>query len=317
MRILVLGGTGFIGTPLTHALAERGHEVLVSTRRPVSGSDKERDGRIRLATWNGRDATALIPLLDGTDAVVNLLGESLATGKWTPEEKRRIVESRTQAGEALTFALNSCQQRGLGLPSTLIQASASGYYGLWPDASTAPLCEEDTGPGSGFLADTVRAWEASTEAAESMGIRRCRIRTAPVLGPGGFVGRLIPSYRWFAGGVPGTGRQPLPWIHRADEVAAIVFLLEHEETSGAYNLCSPELTTMSAFCHALGRAMHRPVWVPLPAGLLHSLFGDMADEVLLSGQRTVPARLLDAGFAFGHVELEAALDDALHDMRHG
>lgn len=305
---------GFIGTPLAMALAERGHEVLVSTRREVHEGNRP-DARIRRATWNGRDATALVPLLDGVDAVVNLLGESLAAGKWTPEEKRRIVESRTQAGEALTFALNSRRQRGLSLPQTLIQASATGYYGLWADAATAPLCEEDTPSGTGFLADTVRAWEISTEAAESMGIRRCRIRTAPVLGPGGFVGRLIPSFRWFAGGVPGTGRQPLPWIHRADEVDAIVFLLEHGETSGAYNLCSPELTTMRAFCKALGRVMRRPVWVPLPANLLQAVFGDMADEILLSGQRTVPARLLDAGFTFGHVELEAALRDALADMR--
>lgn len=315
MRILLLGGTGFIGTPLAKSLAERGHEVLVSTRRDVPDDNDKTDSPIREVTWNGRDATALIPILDGMDAVVNLLGESLAAGKWTPEEKRRIVESRTQAGEALTFALNSRRQRGMSLPHTLIQASATGYYGLWANASTAPLCEENSPSGTGFLADTVRAWEASTAAAENMGIRRCRIRTAPVLGPGGFVGRLLPSYCWFVGGVPGTGRQPLPWIHRADEVAAVVFLLEHGETNGAYNLCSPELTTMHAFCHALGRAMRRPVWVPLPAGLLHALFGDMADEVLLAGQRTVPSRLLDAGFTFEHVEMEAALRDALDDLR--
>ena len=314
MRILLLGGTGFIGAPLAKRLAEHGHQVLVSTRREVPQHNVDWGSSIREATWNGRDATTLIPLLEGADAVVNLLGESLAAGKWTPEEKRRIVDSRTQAGEALSFALSFRKQRGSCIPRTLIQASATGYYGLWSDAGHAPLCEEDAGPGTGFLADTVRAWEASTEVAERLGVRRCRIRTAPVLGPGGFVGRLFPSYRWFVGGVPGTGRQPLPWIHRIDEVEAIVFLLEHEETNGAYNLCSPELTTMNAFCHALGRAMRRPVWVPLPTPLLRAMFGDMADEVLLSGQRTVPARLLDAGFTFGHADLEAALRDALDDM---
>lgn len=311
MRLLILGGTGFIGSPLTDTLAARGHEVLVSTRKsaPPAG-----EGKPRLVTWNGQDATALVPLLDGVDAVINLLGESLAAGKWTDEEKRRILESRTMAGDAVTFAVTSRNQRGQEVPRTLIQASASGYYGIWPDAATAPVCEENAGPGTGFLADTVQAWEQSTQAVEDLGVRRCRIRTAPVLGPGGFVGRLLPSFRWFMGGVPGTGRQPLPWIHRMDEVNAIVFLLEHEETSGAYNLCSPELTTMRAFCQALGRVMGRPVWVPLPAALLHAMFGDMADEVLLAGQRPVPSRLLQAGFKFEHVELEAALREALAAM---
>lgn len=314
MRVLILGGTGFIGTPLADTLAARGHDVLVTTRKSAPSAQ---EGKPQLVTWNGHDATALAPLLDGVDAVINLLGESLAAGKWTEEEKRRILESRTKVGDAVSFAAASRQQKGQSLPHTLIQASASGYYGIWPDASTAPVCEEDAEPGTGFLADTVRAWERSTEAVEALGVRRCRIRTAPVLGPGGFVGRLTPSFRWFMGGVPGTGRQPLPWIHRKDEVNAIVFLLEHEENTGAYNLCSPELTTMRAFCMALGRAMRRPVWVPLPAVLLHAMFGDMADEVLLAGQRTVPARLLEAGFAFNQGELEPALRDALVHMRRG
>ena len=204
------------------------------------------------------------------------------------------------------FAL--LDKAGDALPKTLIQASASGWYGLWPDLATAPDCTEDAPAGSGFLAEVVRRWEASSAPVEALGVRRVRIRTAPVLGKGGGVlARMLPLYRWGLGGPAGTGRQPFPWIHLDDEAGAIVFLLEHPEISGPCNLCAPEQTDAAGFARALGGVLHRPAFLRVPAVVLRLALGQMAEELLLNGQRYAPRKLLEAGYVFRYPNLDGAL----------
>ena len=299
MKTVLLGGSGFIGTALSHELSARGDQVIVPTRTPKHTASESKEPVL----WNGRDPKRLAEILDGSDAVVNLLGENIAQGRWTPEKKERILASRLEAGLALVQAIDACTAP----PRTLIQASATGYYGCWPDAASAPSCPEEAPGGKGFLADTARRWENSTRSAEDRGIRRCVIRTAPVLGPnGGFLQRLLPPFRYGLGGCVGSGRQPFPWIQLTDEVRAILFLLDNE-LSGPFNLAAPETPTMKIFAETLGKKLHRPVWLPMPAPLLRLALGEMADELLLAGQNAVPARLIEHGFSFRYPDLETAL----------
>lgn len=301
MRIVLLGGSGFIGRALTRALISQGDEVVVPTRHvPDTASSASPEYR----SWDGQDPSGLSQLLDGADAVVNLLGENIAARRWNSEQRERIVSSRLLAGQALIIAL----QMPIVKPKVLIQASAIGYYGFWPENASAPDCTEDSPAGSGFLANTTIQWERSTQQAEHLGLRRCVIRTAPVLGfGGGMLAKLLPVFRLGLGGPVGTGRQPFAWIHLDDEVAAILFLLDHEDLSGPFNLVAPEHGTMADFAHTLGRALKRPAWLPVPSALLRLGFGEMADELLLAGQKASPVRLLEHGFAFRHPTLESAL----------
>ena len=237
MRVIILGGSGFIGRALTQALISRGDEVVVPTRHvpaatPSTGPEYQ--------LWDGQDHSSLSQLLNGADAVINLLGENIAANRWSSVQKERIISSRLLAGQALVIAL----QMPIVKPKVLIQASAIGYYGFWPENASAPDCTEDSPAGSGFLATTTIQWERSTQQAEHLGLRRCIIRTAPVLGlGGGMLAKLLPVFQLGLGGPVGTGRQPFAWIHLDDEVAAILFLLDHEELSGPFNLVAPEHST--------------------------------------------------------------------------
>lgn len=301
MRVVILGGSGFIGTALTSHLTSRGDDVVIPSRHPSTFSPSHNR---EFRSWDGRNAQGLAEILEGADGVVNLLGENIAAGRWSPEQKIRIVQSRLDAGSALVAALEMLSTR----PRTLIQASATGYYGFWADAASAPDCTEERGGGSGFLAETAAQWEDSTQKAEELGMRRCIIRTAPVLAPqGGILSRIMPVFRLGLGGPVGSGKQPFAWIHLDDEVAAITFLLDHGELSGPFNLAAPEHATMSTFVHALSHALNRPAWLPVPGGLLRLAFGDMATELILAGQKVSPVRLLEHGFLFQHPTLASAL----------
>lgn len=310
MRILVLGGSGFIGAALVSRLVEKGHDVAVSTRsaaRPAPESSSGQ-GRLSWVRWDGVDGQALQTLLGGVDAVVNLLGENLAARRWSPEQKARIVDSRVRAGEALAEAFVLRGAEGLPLPHTLLQASACGYYGLWEDMAAAPECTEASPVGAGFLADTCLVWESASRAVETLDVRRCLLRTAPVLGRGGgFAAKMLPSFRAFAGAIPGSGKQPLSWIYIDDAVSAMVHLLEHETAAGPYNLSSPNPVTMETLARTLGQVLHRPVMFRAPGFLLSLVLGEMAGEMLLAGQKALPCKLLSEGFTFAHPQLEEAL----------
>ncbi|WP_337431282.1 TIGR01777 family oxidoreductase [Bilophila sp.] len=301
MRVVLLGGSGFIGRALTQALISRGDEAVVPTRHvPAITSPAGPEYQL----WDGQDHSSLSQILNGADAVVNLLGENIAAKRWSPGQKERILSSRLLAGQALVIAL----QLPIVRPKIVIQASAIGYYGFWPESLSAPECTEDSPAGSGFLATATIQWERSTQQAEHLGLRRCIIRTAPVLGlGGGMLAKLLPVFQLGLGGPIGTGRQPFAWIHLDDEVAAILFLLDHEELGGPFNLVAPEQNTMNDFVQSLGRALKRPVWIPIPSPLLRLVFGDMADELLLAGQKVSPTRLLEHGFTFRRPTLNSAL----------
>jgi uncharacterized protein (TIGR01777 family) len=253
--------------------------------------------------WDGATAEGWGALADGADAVVNLAGESLAEGRWTSERKRRIRESRLRAGQAVVQAVSVAARK----PRVVVQASAVGYYGPRGDEEV----DERAAPGQDFLARLCVEWEASTAPVEAQGVRRVVVRSGLVLSrEGGALPRILLPFRLFVGGPLGDGRQWWSWIHIADEVAAIRFLMEREEASGAYNLTAPNPLTNAAFGKALGRVLGRPSFVRTPALALRLAFGEMG-SVLLEGQRVLPRRLLDAGFRFHFPDAEAALRDLL------
>lgn len=302
-RIVISGGTGFIGSALTLSLLEAGYEVAVLSRNPA-GAAARTEKRASTAGWDGRSSEGWLELASGSRAIVNLAGENIGAGRWTGKRKRAIVESRLNAGAAVMDAVRRASDK----PQVLIQASAVGYYGSRGDE----VVDESSSPGRGFLAELVRDWEKSTSEAESFGVRRVIIRSGLVLARhGGVFPRMLRPFRWFAGGPLGSGRQWLSWIHLRDEVAAIRFLLERDDLSGTFNLTAPEPLVMNRFAQTLGRVAGRPSIVRVPAVLLRLLYGEMAEETLLAGQRVEPRALLKAGFEFFFPRLEKALQDIL------
>ncbi len=302
MRVIITGGTGLIGRALAASLAGDGHEVIVLSRAPERYVGRMPAG-VRLKAWDAHSAKGWGTLADGADAIVNLAGENIAAGRWTAERKRRIRESRLNAGRAVVEAVAQARAK----PRAVIQASAVGYYGPSGDEEIA----EDHPPGHDFLAEVCVAWEASTAPVEEEGVRRAILRTGIVLSArGGALPRMLLPFKLGLGGALGHGRQWFPWIHIRDHVRAIRFLIEHEQAHGPYNLSAPKPVRNAEFTRALGRALGRPAVMRVPATALKLVFGEMA-TVLLDGQRAVPRRLLEAGFTFEFTEVEAALRDLL------
>ncbi len=302
MRVIITGGTGLIGKALTHELVRRGHEVIVLSRSPKLASGLP--AGVRVEGWDARSAKGWGPLADGAGAIVNLAGENIAgTGflpqRWTDERKRRILESRLNAGRAVVEAVEQAANK----PGVVIQSSGVDYY---PADETADMTEESP-RGSSFLADVTRDWEASTEAVEALGVRRAIIRTGVVLSKeAGVLPKLALPYLLFVGGPIGSGRQPFPWIALDDEAAAIAFLIEHPTASGPFNLTAPNPLTNAEFGRVLGKVLGRPSFVPAPAFAFKLAFGELA-VLLLEGRRALPKRLLELGFQFKYPDAESAL----------
>jgi uncharacterized protein (TIGR01777 family) len=301
MRVIITGGSGLIGRALTTDLARNGHEVIIISRRPEriiglpAGVCAER--------WDGRTAEGWYSLADGADAIVNLAGENIGLGRWTKVRKRAILESRLNAGQAIVQAVEAIVHK----PRVVIQASGVGYYGPCGNEDIT----EERPPGHDFLSKVAADWEASTACLEELGIRRVIIRTGVVLSTaGGALPRLLLPFRLFAGGRFGNGRQWFPWIHIADEVGAIYFLIENKTANGPFNLAAPTPLTNAEFSRLLAQQLRRPTLTPIPGFMLRLLFGEMA-TALLEGQRTIPKRLLQAGFRFRFPEAGPALRDLL------
>jgi uncharacterized protein (TIGR01777 family) len=263
---------------------------------------------VKLVAWDGKTPQDWVQYINGATAVVNLTGENLAgegffPARWTDERKLRIMQSRIDAGKAIAAAIAATQNK----PLVYVQASSIGFYGAQEDK---PLTEED-GSGTDFLAKVSREWEASSVSIEAMGVRRVIIRTGVVLtAKGGAFPRLLLPYRLFIGGPFGNGRQVLSWIHLADEVNAIRFLIENNTARGVFNLTAPNPVSNNEFGKMIGHIMRRPHYLPIPGFLMRMAFGEVS-TVVLDGQRVLPKRLLDAGFEFRYALLEDALRNLL------
>ena len=258
---------------------------------------------VRLAGWDGSTSGGWGGLVDGALGLVNLAGDNIGAGRWSAAKKRRVRESRLRAGQAVVAAVGAANRR----PEVVIQASAVGYYGDRGDE----MLDESSSPGAGFLAETCVAWESSTAAVRGLGVRHVVVRSGIVLGrEDGALPRLVLPYRGFVGGPLGDGRQWMPWIHLADEVAALRFLLEQPEARGAFNLSAPHPLTNAEFGRCLASVLHRPNVFRVPQFVLRAVLGEMS-EVVLAGQRAMPRGLLALGFRFRFDEALAGLIDLL------
>lgn len=297
MRVVITGGSGLIGSEVARDLGGAGYEVVILTRDPAKAGPLPPN--TRAVRWDGRTAEGWGSLLDGETGIVHLAGESIASGRWTAEKKRRIRDSRVESGKAVLEAIRQAATK----PRVLLQGSAVGYYGPRGDE----VVTEHHPAGSDFLADVCVAWEASTAEAEALGVRRALLRTGIVLSrKGGALPKMALPFRMMAGGPLGSGRQWVPWIHIADEAGAIRFLLENGDASGPFNLTAPTPLRNRDFSRALGKALRRPALAPAPSFALRAVLGEMAD-MLLEGQRAVPQRLLEAGYVFRYPEALPAL----------
>jgi uncharacterized protein len=284
-RILLTGGTGFIGSALTTALRARGHEVVVVSRRgPV--------------TWD-----AIEEEVGRSDAVVHLAGEPIADKRWTPARLEVIRSSRVDTTRRLAEAIAARPR-----VKVFVSGSAVGIYGMRRDDV---VCDEATPPGDDALARIVTAWEAAASPAVQAGVRVVHPRIGIVLGGGGALAKMRTPFELFTGGPLGDGKQWLSWIHLRDAVRAIVFALDRESMKGPFNVVAPEAVTMNVFAKTLGKALGRPSLFRVPAIALRAMLGEGVAELLLTGQRCRPGRLVEEGFAF---EL-AGLAEALRDLK--
>jgi len=295
-RFVLAGGTGLIGRRLAAAWALEGADVVVLSRAASVGG---LPAGVRVATWDGRTAGSWAEELDGAAGVVNLSGENVGAGRWTAARKRRLRASRLEPTAALVAAIERARRR----PAVLLQASAVGFYG---DRGDATLDESAT-PGVGYLPEMCVEWERASAGVEPLGVRRVLLRTGIVLArEGGALPKMLPAFRAGLGGPLGDGRQWFPWIHLDDAVAAIRFAAARSELRGPLNVTAPAPVTNAELARELARACRRPAFLRVPPFALRALFGEMA-EVLLGGQRVVPAKLAAAGFRFVYPTLGAAL----------
>jgi uncharacterized protein (TIGR01777 family) len=306
MKILIPGGSGLLGRALTRSMAAGGHAVTILSRSPERVSDLP--ANVSVAAWDGRSPAGWLQHLEGADVVVNLAGASIKgegflPSRWSARRKQLILNSRVDAGRAVVEAIRSAKSK----PKLLVQASAVGYYGPRADE----LITEEAASGSDFLAEVCKQWEVSSAPVEELGLRRVVVRTGlPLTLQGGAFPLLVLPFRLFAGGWFGSGRQYYPWIHIDDYIAALKFLIEDSRSSGVYNLSAPQPVTNREFARTLARVMRRPSWLPAPGFALRLALGEVS-TVVLDGQRAVPARLQQAGFAFRYPELEPALRNLL------
>jgi uncharacterized protein (TIGR01777 family) len=297
MKVVIAGATGFLGQPLARALAADGRDLVILTRR----ADPPRPSQgARFLTWQpGTGPGPWTAEIDGAAAVINLAGESIGASRWSKAQKQRILDSRLQATRTLADAISSASRP----PPVFVSGSAVGYYGPRGDE----IVTEDEPPGTDFLATVCAGWEAEAIRAGSATRVVC-IRTGLVIeNGGGALPRMVLPFKFGAGGPLGSGRHYMPWIHRDDWVALIRWTIDTSSPNGPINATAPNPVTNAEFARALGRALHRPAFMPAPAFALRLALGEMADALLLSGQRAIPAKAERLGFRFRFTQLDDAL----------
>lgn len=303
MRIVIAGGTGFLGSPLAEVYAEEGHDVRLLTRSLPPGQSVHESGTgvpgITRVGWNpDGHAGPWRNTLHGSDAVINLAGESIGNKRWTPARKASLRDSRLLATRSLVAALIEAEKR----PTVLVSSSAVGYYGDGGDQ----VKTEDSPAGNDFLAHLCEDWEADARKAALPGVRVAVVRTGVVLErSGGALPRMITPFKFFAGGPLGSGRQYMSWIHRLDWVELVRWIVATNDAAGVFNATAPHPVTNREFARALGRALRRPALLPTPGFGLRLLLGEFADSIL-TGQRVIPARAKSMGYHFRYPEIDIA-----------
>lgn len=319
MKIVIAGGSGFLGRPLASRLALGGHEVVILTRAVALGRAA---GGLRYATWDpnsaapgsgrgdgfaeasGSSAGNWWADLNGANAVVNLAGAGLADERWTMARKAELWRSRIESTRSLVAGIRHVKHR----PTLFVQQSAVGYYGSTGDA----VIDEASGPGTDFLAKLCADWEAESLPSVELGCRRVVVRTGLALSAdGGLLDRMLPPFRLFVGGPLSSGRQYMSWIHLHDWVSMVTWAIESADVNGVMNATAPKPVTNRAFSKSLGKAIHRPSLVPAPRFALRLLFGEMADAMLLTGQRVMPKKALEMKFGFRYPDVDLAMRAAL------
>jgi uncharacterized protein (TIGR01777 family) len=329
MRIVIAGGTGFLGSPLAEVYAEEGHDVRVLTRGLAPGLSKHDPGTgvpgVTRVGWSPSPAPAqsasagsggpgpsgsegagdLVDVVSGADAVINLAGESIADGRWTPHRKAALRDSRLLATKCLVAAINAATPA----PRVFVNGSGVDYYAALGDE---PLTE-DSPAGDGFLANLCLDWEREAQRTTAPGTRVVLIRTGMVLErSGGALAKMITPFRLFAGGPIGSGRQYVSWIHRLDWLEMVRWIVETPELTGPVNVTAPHPVTNRHFSRALGRALRRPALIPTPTFALRIAFGEMTD-MLVASRRVLPARARSLGFHFRYPEIEQAFRGIFED----
>ena len=291
MKILIAGASGLVGTALVSKLKAAGAEVTPLVRAAAKFGEIE---------WHPDRGSIDAPALEGFDAVVNFSGDGIANGRWTEEKKRRILDSRVNGTRLLSETIANLGRK----PATFINASAIGFYG----SRGNELVDEESGPGEGFLANVCRQWESATAPAEQAGIRIVKLRLGVILTPdGGIMGSMLRPFKLGLGGKVGSGEQVISWVAMDDVVAAIDFIIQNDSLRGPINVVAPQPVTNEEFTKILGSVLSRPTFMAMPAFAARLVFGEMADEMMLSSTRVAPKVLNDAGFRFQYPELEGAV----------
>jgi len=299
VKVLVTGASGFIGSSLCDSLLIRGDTVVGLTRDP----SRARSTNPSIA-WHPWEPTLERPpeaAFEGVDGVIHLLGEKI-NQRWTPEAKERIMESRRTGTHNLVGTISALQHK----PRVLVSQSAIGYYGNRGEA----IVDESSSPGESFDAEVVREWEKAAHEVEPTGVRLAIVRTGHVLDPrGGFLGPQLTPFKLGVGGPLAGGNQYVSWIHVEDEVGILLWALDNERVNGVVNATAPNPVTNKVFSKALGKALGRPAVVPVPGLTVDLMYGKEFGQVLRGGQRVMPRRALDLGYAFRHTNVDEALKD--------
>ena len=300
MKYLVTGATGFVGKVLVERMLSEGHSVVILTRSPSRAKTKL-PSAVKAFGWNPDTERAPQVAFDGIDVVVHLAGEGVAEKRWSPVQKRKIMDSRVLGTRNLVETMISLPKK----PSVFVSASATGIYGDRGDERLT----ESSAPGTGFLVDVCKGWEEEAQRAESAGIRRVSIRIGIVLEQGGGALKpMMPLFKFGLGGPIGNGKQGMSWIHRDDLVSLFLFAAKTASVTGPVNGIAPNPVSNTEFTKALGHALNRPAFLPAPAFALRLAMGEMADIVLHS-QYVLPAKATGAGFHFKFTSLQDALND--------
>jgi uncharacterized protein len=305
MKVAITGATGFVGSLLVKRLHAKEHQIVVLTRNTTFAQKvfpSEAFPNVEIVAYTPNTSGSWQGVIASCDGVVNLAGEPIGEGRWTPERKQEILNSRKLGTQKIVEAIANANPK----PTVLINASAIGYYGT----SETETFDETSISGNDFLAQVCQAWEAEARKVKDAGVRLVILRFGVVLGNGGALGKMIPPFKLFAGGPIGSGRQWFSWIHVDDVVSLIMQALTKPEIEGVYNATAPNPVRMADLSQTLGQVMNRPSWLPVPAFAIEALLGDGA-IVVLEGQQVLPKRTVETGFEYKYPNLQSALKQIL------